>query len=467
MYLIFLLVLSVMLIVVSTSRYKIHPFLALLVAGILFALFSGMPLAGIVEAVNQGFGGTIGQIGIVIVAGVIIGTFLEESGGAHAMARRILKLTGRKRVTLTMSIVGYIVSIPVFCDSGFVILNSLNKALTKEARLSLVGTAEALALGLMITHVLVPPTPGPIAAAGILEADLGLVILLGVIVSLPVLVISWLFSAKVASRMWLDPDPEGENGPGTEDGPDSNKSPETKNGAGATAISPPAGQAPSAIHAFLPILVPILLIVLKSVAAFPTAPLGTGTTAAVLGFIGEPVIALLLGVLLALTLPKKLDRSMLSTTGWAGKAMQNAALIILITGAGGAFGNILRQSELATVLSDSITGLRIGILLPFLLAAALKTAQGSSTVALITAASLMSPLMLVLGFDSDMARALVVLAIGAGSLVVSHANDSMFWVVTQMTGMDVKTGYRAHTMGTLTAGVSAFLFLWIASLILL
>ena len=186
-----------------------------------------------------------------------------------------------------------------------------------------------------------------------------------------------------------------------------------------------------------------------------------------IGFIGEPVIALMIGIIMAFTLPRRLKRDMLSSTGWVGKALQNAAIIILITGAGGAFGMVLRNSGIATVMGDSLAGMRIGIFLPFLIAAAIKSAQGSSTVSLITTASLIAPMMASLGFDTDVARALVVLSIGAGSLVVSHANDSMFWIFTQMTGMKVNTGFRIHTLGTLVLGVSAVLVIWVISLILL
>jgi len=445
MYLIILLLLSVLLIVLSTSRYRFHPFLALLFVAVIFGLFSGMPLSSVAESINEGFGNTIGHIGIVILAGVIIGTFLEQSGGAYAMANRILKLTGKKQVPLTMSIIGYFVSIPVFSDSGFVILSPLNKALSKEANISLTGPAEALALGLSVTHVLVPPTPGPIAAAGILGADLGLVIMLGVITSIPVLIVGWLYATRICSRIYLDPNPD----------------------ISREEIEKTLRTAPSAFKSFIPILFPILLIVLKSVSDFPTRPFGTGLAREVVGFIGEPVIALLIGVLLAFSLPRKLDREMLSSAGWVGKALQNAAIIILITGAGGAFGMVLRNSEIATVLGETLAEARMGILLPFLIAAAIKSAQGSSTVALITAASLIAPMMGPLGFDTDAARALVVLAIGAGSLVVSHANDSFFWIFTQMTGMEVKTGFRIHTLGTLILGVSAALVIWVISLILL
>ena len=445
MFLIILLLVSVLLIVVSTSRYRFHPFLALLFVAVIFGLFSGMPLKDITQSINDGFGNTLGSIGIVIIAGVIIGTFLEQSGGAYAMASKILKLTGKKQVPLTMAIIGYFVSIPVFADSGFIILNPLNKALSKEAKISLAGTAEALALGLAVTHVLIPPTPGPIAAAGILGADLGMVIMLGFITSIPVLLVGWLYSVRIGKRVYLDPNPEVTQ----------------------EQINEKLKTAPSAFRSFIPILLPILLIVIKSVSEFPTAPLGTGTLRDVVGFIGEPVIALMIGILLAFTLPKRLDKDMLSTTGWVGKALQNAALIIMITGAGGAFGMVLRNSELATILGDTLADLKIGIFLPFLMAAAIKSAQGSSTVALITTASLLAPMMASLGFETDVAKALVVLATGAGSLVVSHANDSMFWIFTQMTGMEVKTGYRVHTQGTLILGISAALVIWVISLIAL
>ncbi|HSO42397.1 MAG TPA: SLC13 family permease, partial [Rhodospirillales bacterium] len=179
MVLVILLLASIAFIIFATARLQMHPFLALLITAFAFGILSGMPLADVVKSVNDGFGGTIGYIGIVILAGAIIGTFLERSGGAFRLAESILKVTGERNVPATMSIMGFVVSIPVFCDSGFVILSSLNKALTRRAGISLATTAIALSLGLYATHTMVPPTPGPIAAAGIIGADLGLVILWG------------------------------------------------------------------------------------------------------------------------------------------------------------------------------------------------------------------------------------------------------------------------------------------------
>ncbi|MHC4315784.1 MAG: GntP family permease, partial [Planctomycetota bacterium] len=207
MWLVILLLLTVVFIIVATTKLKLHPFLALLVSAFGYGVFCGkMSLADVVKSVNSGFGGTIGYIGIVILAGSVIGTFLEKSGGAFKLAESTLKLVGRKNVPLAMSIIGYIVSIPVFCDSGFVILSSLCRGLSRKAKISLATSAVALSLGLYATHTMVPPTPGPIAAAGLLEADLGLVILWGLLVSLIALTAGWLFAVKFAGRVYINPE---------------------------------------------------------------------------------------------------------------------------------------------------------------------------------------------------------------------------------------------------------------------
>ena len=433
--LIILLLLAIAFIVVSTTKFKLHPFLALIIAAIFYGLFSGIPLDQIIASVNNGFGSTISSIGIVIVIGCIIGTFLEESGGAYVMARSVLKLVGEKRVPLAMLLLGYFISIPVYADSGFVILTPLNRALSKKAGITLASSACALGLGLTITHCLVPPTPGPIAAAGIMGADLGLVILMGITASILPLLIAWLFVTKWATRIYIDPAP--------------NESDQD--------IVEKVKDAPSAGKSFLPVVIPLLLIVLKSVSSFPSAPFGSGTFAKILGFIGEPVTALLIGMVLAFTLPKKFDKEMLSTTGWVGKALSSAAIIIMITAAGGSFGMILRDSGIADVLGDALSKYNLGIWLPFIIAAALKTAQGSSTVSIITTASIIAPLMTVMGFVSPLEKAVLVTALCSGAMIVSHVNDSFFWVVTQMSGMNVKTGYKLHTLGTLLCGFGAML----------
>lgn len=432
------LIIAVIAIIILTTKLKIHAFLALFIISILYGIFAGMPYADIIVSINEGFGGTLGKIGLIIVLGVIIGAFLENTGGAFAIAEKVLKIIGSKRVPTAMGIIGYIVSIPVFADSGFMLLHPLNKSLSKKAKISIAGPAIALGLGLMASHTMVPPTPGPIAAAGILDADLGLVIAFGFPTSIVALVVGIIFAKKYASKTYIEPDVDN-----------------------ALVAEKEIKDSPGALKSSIPILVPIVLIVLKSVLNPTRTGLDNGFIE-VINFVGEPVISLLIGVLLCLLLPKKLNYDMLSSSGWVGKAIKEAASIILITGAGGIFGKILQNSGIADILGQTLTEYNMGIFLPFVLAAAIKTAQGSSTVALVTTASIIMPMMSSLGFDSEIQKALVVIVIGAGSAVVSHANDSFFWVVTQMSGMNVKTGYRLFSLGSgllgLTGAITVFIF---------
>jgi GntP family gluconate:H+ symporter len=453
MWLICLLLASVVFIIATTVRLRLHPFLALLLAAYGFGLLAGMEPAEVVNSVNVGFGGTLGAIGIVILAGSIIGTFLEKSGGALRLAESCLRVSGDRHVPAAMGLVGYVVSMPVFCDSGFVILSALNRALAHRARVSLAAGAIALSLGLYATHTMVPPTPGPVAAAGILEADLGRVILWGLLVSAVALLGGWLFAVTVASRVQIPVHQASPLGSGAAEKESGGELPSTEG-------------SPSLWRALLPILVPIALIVLRSLTELPGRPFGEGSWAQVLGFAGQPAVALLVGVGLALLLPRSFERSMLAPAGWVGEALVAAAGIIVITGAGGAFGKVLQNSGIADVIGQGLAGASLGIWLPFAIAAGIKTAQGSSTVAIITTAGLLAPLLDSLGLQGENARALVVVAIGAGSMVVSHANDSYFWVVTQFSGMDLRTGYKLQTLGTLVQGSVAALTVWVLSLLM-
>ncbi|WP_100610111.1 GntP family permease [Confluentibacter lentus] len=440
---------SVALIILLTTKLKVHPFVVLLLVAILYGIVSGMPLNQIITSVNNGFGNTMGGIGMIIILGVIIGAFLENSGGAYALAEKVLKFTGKKKIPFAMGIIGWFVSIPVFADSGFMLLSPLNKSLSKKAGISLAGSAIALALGLTAAHTLVPPTPGPIAAAHYLKADLGLVMLFGIFISLGALAISLIFVNKYVSKTYIDPSPDVSD----------------------EEILERLKSKPSALKSFIPIFVPIILIVISSLLSsvygykpedYESFPIFIK----ILTFLGAPFMALLIGCFLSLTLPKKLETNMFSTDGWIGKALVDASSILLITGAGGIFGQVLRDSGIAVTLGETLSNVHISIWLPFLLAAAIKTAQGSSTVALITTASILAPMMSTLGFETEMQKAMVVIAIGAGSTVISHVNDSFFWVVTQLSGMDVKTGYRLHSLGTAVLGTSAAVLLFITYLIL-
>ncbi|MBA4495193.1 GntP family permease [Paenactinomyces guangxiensis] len=440
-----IILLGVGFIVLATAKWKLHPFLALLIASFGVGIAAGMPLADVVKAVNDGFGGLMSSIGIVILAGTVIGTILEKSGAALRMAEVVLRLVGEKRPQLAMSLIGAIVSIPVFCDSGYVILSSLNKALAKRTNVALASMSVALATGLYATHTLVPPTPGPIAAAGNIGASnyLGTIIIIGLIVAIPVILVGYIWAIKVASKIHIQ---------GEED-----------HHFNYDEVVKQFGNLPSTGKAFAPIVIPILFIGVASI----ISSLGwTGQFPNFFLFLGTPVVALLIGVFVSFTLLPKWNEETL--TGWVGEGIKDSATIILITGAGGAFGSVIKTTPVA----DLIKGLADGgllsgafvLLIPFIVAAALKTAQGSSTAALVITSALIAPMIKQMGMDGAIPLALVVMAVGAGAMAVSHVNDSYFWVVTQFSGMKVTEAYKAQTMATLLQGVTAIIvtmILWV------
>lgn len=432
------LLVSVILIIIFTGKYKVNAFIVLIGVAFGYGLIIGMPALEIVKGIKNGFGGTLTNIGIVIVAGTIMGTILEKTGAALAMTEAILKLVGKKRAPLAMNIAGYVVSIPVFCDSGYVILNPLNKALAKESGTSMAVMSVALATGLYATHTMVPPTPGPIAAAGALGADLGKVILLGLIAAVPAALSGLLWATKVAKKYDIEPDVHESY----------------------SDIVQKFGKLPNKYISFLPIALPIVLILFKSVAEFPSKPFGGGVIQQFLSFIGDPVTALLLGVLVSLLLVKKGGMKE-ALDGWMGQGIRDSAVILVITAAGGSFGQIIKGSPIVDFIKTNLGGLNLGIFLPFLISAALKTAQGSSTVAIVTTSSILAPMLSTLGLDP----ALTVIAIGAGSMVVSHANDSYFWVVSQFSNMPVATAYKAFTSATAVEGAVAFVAVFLMSFI--
>ncbi|WP_252501745.1 GntP family permease [Sporosarcina sp. Marseille-Q4943] len=440
--------LSVVLIVVLTAVFKVHPFLSLLAGAFFVGITSGMPLLTVVDNVNEGFGGLMKGIGLVIVAGTIIGVILEKSGAAFRMAEVVLRLIGEKRPQLAMSIIGYIVSIPVFCDSGFIILSSLKKALAKRAKVAIASMAVALATGLYATHTLVPPTPGPIAAAGNIKAEdyLGTIILIGLIVAIPAVIVGYLWAVKVGSKISVPEDVEDE-------------------GLDYDEIVKSFGQMPSTFKAFLPIVLPIVLIGVGSVAKLTLAEGGFNNF---LQFLGAPSVALLLGVLAAFLLLPKWNEETL--TKWIGEGLKEAAPILLITGAGGAFGRVISNSGVAELIGEmnfsALAGGAFFLLVPFFIAAALKTAQGSSTAALVITSTLVAPLLPAMGIEGAIPLALVVMAVGAGAMTVSHVNDSFFWVVTEFSGMKVTDAYKAQTMATLLQGVTTIVVTMVLWMIL-
>lgn len=443
-WLVTVLAVSVLFIILGTTRLKLHPFISLLLASYIAGALAGLPVNKIASVIAEGFGSIMAYIGIVIVLGTIIGTILEKSNAAVKLAEIVLKVVGKRFPGLAMSIIGYIVSIPVFCDSAFVILSSLKRSLVHKTGKPSVTLSIALATGLYATHTFVPPTPGPIAAAGNLGLNdqLGLVILFGLFVGLFAMLTGWLWAGFIGKKYRT-----------SEDNPDE-----------FTAVTQDI-RLPSSVLSLLPIIVPIILIALRSVAAYPSHPFGTGWAASAFSFSGEPVNALLIGFLLSLLLFPQFNRETL--TGWIGDGISAAAPILLITGAGGAFGTILKETQIGTTIGDMLAGYSLGIFLPFIIAAAFKTAQGSSTVALVATSALIAPLLAGIGLDSLYGKVLAVMAIGAGAMTVSHANDSYFWVVTQFSGMDVKTGYKAHTTASLIQGVASMILIYLISLVVL
>ena len=440
-WLIAVLLVSVLVIIAGTTKLKLHPFIVLLLASYVAGALAGLPVSQISVTIATGFGNIMAYIGIVIVLGTIIGTILEKSNAAIQLAEMVLKLVGKRFPGLAMSIIGYIVSIPVFCDSAYIILSSLKRSITKRTGKSPVTLSIALSTGLYATHTFVPPTPGPIAAAGNLglENELGIVILVGLAVAAFALFTGYLWALYIGKRIQL---------PNSDD--DLSESSEPR-------------KLPSATKSLLPILLPVLLIALRSVATYPSYPLGKGLHYVFLEFTGQPINALFIGLLFAFLLFPVFNKETL--TGWVADGISAAAPILLITGAGGAFGAILKETQIGETLGTMLAGFQLGIFLPFIIAAAFKTAQGSSTVALVATSALIAPLLAGIGLDSLFGKVLAVMATGAGAMTISHANDSYFWVVTQFSGMDVKTGYKTHTIATLIQGVSAMIFIYLLTLI--
>jgi gluconate:H+ symporter, GntP family len=436
------LVIGVALIVVLILRTRLDAFLALLVAALATGLIAGVAPVETVDMITTGFGNTLASIGIVIGLGVMIGKFLEVSGGSDALAQAFLRLAGRGREEWAMAGTGAVVSIPVFCDSGYVIMHPLARSLARQSGRSFVAIALALGAGMTVTHHLVPPTPGPLAVAGLLGVDLGRLILLGLMVGLPLIPVVVLYARWIGPR--LDP----------------YVAAEIRDAVRTEAAPAPSRATISATRAFLPLLVPLALIVgnTMSRAFAPDTALQR-----FLGFAGAPVVALLIGVVLAIYTLTPAGTHRKEVAGWLHEAAGAAGFIILITGAGGALGNVLRQSGVGEELAQAVTDLAIpAFIIPFLISTLVRFAQGSGTVAMITAASLTAPLLGTLQLDPAVA------ALGAcvGSIFFSYFNDSYFWVVTRFTGLEGTAALKGWSGITTALWAAGFFLLWIAHLVL-
>lgn len=435
-------VIAIALMIYAISKLKIHPFLSIMAISLIFGIIAGIPLADLPNVIGTGFSNTFKSIGIVIIFGALIGTLLEKTGAALKMADVVVRLVGKKRPELAMLLMGWIVSIPVFCDSGFVILNPIRKALVKRTARSSVASTVALSLGLYISHCFIPPTPGPIAAANTLyegagqDVNLLYVIIIGILASILPLVASYLFALhigkKVKSKEELNAD-DGEIVQTYEE------------------LVASYGKLPNAWLSFAPIVVPIILMSLAS--AFAMA----GISIPIIAFLGTPIIAIASGVLFALYILIAQKR-MGDFYKFTDETLKISGPILFITAAGGVLGTVIANTTMVDFIKENSTTLAaLGLMFPFLLSAILKTAQGSSTVALTTTAGIVAPMLSAIGLDAPILIALTVIAIGAGAMTVSHANDSYFWVVTNFGNMRVEDGYKTQTLGTLIVGIAGLI----------
>jgi GntP family gluconate:H+ symporter len=428
---------AILLIVVLTVRLRVPAFFALVSASFFVGLAMQMPVGEIVAAIQQGFGNILKSLGLIIVLGTTLGVILERNGSIAVMSSFILRIMGERHIALAMNITGFIVGLPVFCDSGFIVLSGLNRSLARRAGVSILVTSVSLASGLYAVHCLIPPHPGAAAAAGTMGVDFGRLLLAGIVIAIPAALAGYAW-AVYAGKKW-----------GVESSED-----------GAPKV--PASNPPSEWQAFMPILLPVFLMAGKSLLTWEKPV--TGSWSALPASLGEPVIALSFGVFLALITWK--DRKGKVISALLAEGAEKAGGILVIIGAGGAFGAVLNGMQLGQHFSQTLPLGRLGILFPFLITSLLKTAQGSSTVAIITAASLIEPLLPSLGLGSANGRLLCILSMGAGSMMISHANDAYFWVIAKFSGLKIKPMFKVYSVATLWMGLVGFGLVCILSLLL-
>ena len=455
--LILLFVLTVAMMIVIIARWKVHPFIAIMSLSLLFGLAAGIPLTdhtengnvtpGIASVIGNGFAGTFMSIGIVIILGALIGSILEATGAAMKFADIIVKAVGHRHPALAMELMGWGVSIAVFCDSGFVILNPIRKALVSRTKVSSVTMTFGLSAGLYLSHVFIPPTPGPIAAASTLGIGeyLLLVMVLGTICSILPFIAGLLYANYIGKRIKADDEADG------------NDIAKTYN-----ELIKTYGTLPGGCNALMPIAAPLLLMGISSVVSMIKL---TGTAADVIRFLGTPFIALGLGTVFAV-IQLHIAGKIKQFYDLTNNTLKTVGPILFITAAGGVLGKVIASTDMVNYIKDNADILKsIGIFFPFFLSAILKTAQGSSTVALTTTAGIIAPLLPAMGYTSPTEVTLVCMAISAGAMTVSHANDSYFWVVTNFGALSPERGYRVQSLGTLILGITAIAEIYILSLI--
>ena len=426
------LIITIVWIIWGTAKMKWHPFVVLLIAAFGLAIALGEGAFDAVSLINKGFGGTMSRIGLIILLGAMLGELLEKGWATEVIAFKMVKGLKKLPTTYAMSLIGYVVAIPVFCDAAFILLSPLTKSMSKNAKVSGKALTVALSTGLFAPHVLIPPTPGPLAAAATLGLnDLGLLILAGSILAL-VLVLTGGWFATRMNRQLQQVNPLEE--------------------------LPEQEVEGSLARAVLPIILPLLLI------AGGTSLAGIeGWAAPWIKALSKPEVALAIGVVVALgTAQRKVDQS-----SWILNALRAGGPVLLITAMGGALGGVLKLIDVAGWLEGMVLPGAFVLVLPFIIAAVLKSAQGSSTVAIITTASMMLPLLAPFGLDTELGKVWVILSLGVGAMTVSHANDSYFWIVSEMGGLSSDEAFRYHTRATALQGVVGGLLVLLSGWIVL
>ena len=429
-YLLVLFLVAIAVLLFAIIRLKINPFLVLPGVGLLTGIASGLPLPTVAKLLGDGFGQTLGSIGLVIGLGIILGNMLADSRATEQIAALLLRVVGPKRAPLAVGLTGYLVSIPVFLNASFIVFMPLLRDLTRTTRIPLVTLVTALIIAGIGTHCIVPPTPGPLAVMGTLSLDPGPFIGWGLLVSLPGLIIGVLaagYFGRQPQMQVVDENPVLEKTPTSDERP-----------------------LPSGGLSMFVLLFPIVLILVGSLTASFLPP--TSVARPVLAFIGDKNVAMLVGVALAGILLSKYRRKSFEEIVADGGA--NAGLLILIVGAGGAFGAIINGSGIAESLVKTLSSMNLSLLwLGFLLTAILRAAQGSATVAAVTVASLMAPMIAPAGVNA----LTVGLAICCGSMCCSFPNDSGFWVISRFSGLSVSQMLRVWTLTSTMAGIACFL----------
>jgi Gnt-I system low-affinity gluconate transporter len=423
-------------------KMRLHAFISLLIASILVGIIAGMDAAAIMKSVQNGMANTLGFVATVVGLGAMFGAILEHSGGANVIASFLVKKLGVQRAPIAMVIAGFIVAIPVFFEVAFILLVPMIYALQKKTGKSLLLYAIPLLAGLAVTHAFIPPTPGPIAVADIIGADLGWVILIGFIVGFPTAIVSGLFFGKYIGNKIFVPVPFQQE-----------------------SSSSPLNIPP--VNTVLTIIaIPIVLILLSSFVNSGLLKIPSGMVVKIINLLGHPFSALIIANMIAwyvLGIRQGFTRAQLLDI--TAKSMAPAGVIILITGAGGVFKQILVDTGAGKMIAESLAEIGFPVLLfSFIIAALVRIIQGSATVAMITSAGLVAPI--IMGIDaSNFELASIVIAIAAGASILSHVNDSGFWLVNQFLGMTEKQTFRSWTVMTTILSLTGFLIITVLNLI--